>query len=150
MSRAPGDRPLGIRLLIWIFWFWAGAIALLVLGLAVGEGAVIIEGRAMARAEALTTLLPALIPMGLAVMGAALALTLARSWARMAALFPFALAAFGPLLTGVGDVSAGGLIVTALLLLLILSLLVRYLYFRPGPRAYFRPLPEPGAEGGGR
>lgn len=139
MSQFPRDRPLGVSLLIWIFWFWAGAIILLVSGLAFGEGPVMVDGRAASREETLASLLPALVPMALAVVGAALALTLARPWARAAALVPFALAAFGPLLTGVGDASALGLGLTAVILLVVLGLLVRYLYYQPGPRRYFGP-----------
>lgn len=138
-TRPPAvDRPLGVSLLIWVFWFWAGALLLLVLGLAIGEGPVMVGGRAMPRAEAVRLVLPALVPMGLAVVGAALALMLRRPWARAASLFPFALAAFGPLLIGVGTVSAMDVALTTLALVPILAGLVWYLYFRPGPRAYFR------------
>ncbi len=134
-----GDsRPTGIVLLIWIFWFWAGALLLLVLGLAVGEGPVMVAGRALPRGEALRLVLPALAPMGLAVVGAALALTQRRSWARPAALFPFALAVFGPALIGIGPVSPGEVALSILALIPILGALVWYLYFRPGPKAYFR------------
>jgi hypothetical protein len=135
----PGaERPLGISLLIWLFWFWAGALGLLVLGLAVGEGPVMLAGRAVPRGEALIRVLPALVPMALAVVGAALALTLARPWGRPAALFPFALAAFGPALSGVGAVTALDLVAAVSVLVPILALLVWYLYRHPGPRAYFR------------
>lgn len=131
------DRPLGIRLFIWLFWFWGGAVALLVLGLVVGDGPVLVNGRALMREEALTAVLPALIPMAFAVVGAALALMLGRSWARAAAMVPFALAAFGPLLTDVGSVSVGELVVAAALLLPVLAGLGWYLYVHPEPRAYF-------------
>lgn len=136
------DRPTGIVLLIWLFWFWAGALLLLVVGLAVGEGPVLVAGRAMDRGEALRLVLPALVPMGLAVIGAALALTLRRSWARPAALFPFALAVFGPALIGIGATSVTDVVATVLALVPILAGLIWYLYFQPGPRAYFQARPE--------
>lgn len=148
MNELPRNRPLGITLLIWMFWFWAGAIVLLVVGLAYGEGPVMVDGRPVSRQETLASLLPALVPMALAVVGAALALTLARPWARAAALFPFALAAFAPLLTGAGDASALGLGLTAVILILVLGLLVRYLYRQPGPRRYFSPVGEGDGRGG--
>lgn len=135
---AADERPIGVSLLIWLFWFWAGAILLLFLGLAVGDGPVMLGGRAVARGEALTAVLPALVPMALAVVGAALALALARPWGRAAALFPFALAAFGPILTGIGSVSPLEMALAALIALPVLGLLVWYLYYQPGPRAYFR------------
>lgn len=131
-------RPTGVMLLIWLFWFWAGALLLLVVGLAAGDGPVMVAGRAMDRGEALRLVLPALVPMGLAVVGAALALTQRRSWARPAALFPFALAVFGPALIGIGAVSVVDVVATVLALLPILAGLIWYLYFQPGPRAYFR------------
>lgn len=132
----PHERPLGISLMIWMFWFWAGAIILLVLGLAAGEGPVMMNGESLDRDEALTAVLPVLIPMALAVAGAALALTLSKSWARPAALFPFVLAVFGPVLTGVADVSPVEMALAILALVPILGGLVWYLYFQPGPRAY--------------
>lgn len=132
------ERPVGVSLLIWLFWFWAGAILLLFLGLAVGDGPVMLGGRAVSRAEALTAVLPALVPMALAVVGAALALALARPWGRAAALFPFALAAFGPVLTGIDSVTPLELSLAALIAVPVLALLVWYLYYQPGPRAYFR------------
>lgn len=131
-------RPLGISLLIYLFWFWAGATVVLVLGLALGDGPVTVYGEPTPRGDVLGAVLPAVIPMGLAATGAALALGLARSWARPAALFPFALAAFGPALTGLGSGSPSELGLAALVLLPILGLLTAYLYFRPGPREYFR------------
>ncbi len=137
-TAAEPARPTGVVLLIWLFWFWAGALLLLVVGLAVGEGPVMVAGRAMDRGEALRLVLPALVPMGLAVVGAALALTLRRSWARPAALFPFALAVFGPALIGIGTVSVVDVVATVLALVPILAGLIWYMYFQPGPRAYFR------------
>ena len=131
-------RPLGISLLISVFWFWAGATVLLVLALALGEGPVAVYGEPTPRGEVLRAVLPAVLPMGFAAVGAALALSLARPWARPAAMFPFALAAFGPNLTGLGSGAPAELGLAALVLLPILGLLTWYLYFRPGPREYFR------------
>lgn len=139
---APGEtavgegRPLGISLLIWLYWFWAGAVALVFLGFAVGEGPIMISRQAVPRSEALAAVLPILLPMGLAVIGAALALALARPWARPAALLPVALAAFGPALSGVGA-SAGDVVIGALAVLTVLGILVWYLYFQPAVKAYF-------------
>jgi hypothetical protein len=133
---AAPHRPLGVSLLIWVFWFWAGAIVLFLLGLAIGDGPVMVNGRAVARGEALRVVLPALAPMGLAVVGAALALSLGRWWARPAALLPFVLAALGPVLTGVGGVSAWEVVGAALVLIPLLAGLAWYLYRRPGPRRY--------------
>ncbi len=135
-SDSATDRPLGISLLIWVFWFWAGAIVLFLLGLAIGDGPVMVSGRAMARGEALSVVLPALAPMGLAVVGAALALSLGRWWARPVALSPFVLAAFGPVLTGMGGVSFWGGVGAALVLAPVIFGLGWYLYRRPGPRRY--------------
>lgn len=135
-------RPLGITLLISIYWFWAGAIVVLLLSLVFGDGPVTVYGRAVPRGEVLRSVSPALAPMALAVAGAALALTLARSWARPAAMFPFVLAAFGPALTGFGSAAPAELGLAALVLLPLLGLLVWYLYFRPGPRDYFRRPPR--------
>lgn len=141
MSPAPtsAERPLGVRLLIWLFWFWAGASALLLLGLAVGTGPVMMGGRALSRGDALWAVLPALGPMALAVVGAALALSLGRPWGRPAALFPFALAAFGPALTGVAPVTPGDLVTAIIVLVPTLGGLGWYLYRSPGPRQYFAP-----------
>lgn len=130
-------RPLGIRLLIWIFWFWAGAILLLVVALTMGDGPVMVKGHPLPRDEALVALLPALVPMALAVVGAALALRLGRPWARPAALFPFALAAFGPSLVNAGGTSPAELAVAVVVLLPVLAGLIAYLYYRPGPQEYF-------------
>lgn len=130
------ERPLGISLLIWMFWFWAGAIGLLVLGLAIGEGPVIMNDEPLRRSEALAGILPVLVPMALAVVGAALALTLRKRWARPAALFPFVLAVFGPALTGAGGVSPADMVLAALVLVPVLGGLGWYLYRRPGPRTY--------------
>lgn len=137
-------RPLGISLLIWLYWFWAGAVTLVFIGLAVGEGPVMISGQALPRPEALASVLPVLLPMGLAVVGAALALTLARPWARPATLLPVALAAFGPALSGVGA-SVGDIVVGALVVLPVLALLAWYLYRQPGVKAYFEGLSGDGA-----
>ncbi len=131
------ERPLGVNLLIWVFWFWAGAIVLFILGLAIGDGPVMVSGRAVGRAEALATVLPALAPMALAVVGAALALGLGRWWARPAALLPFVLAALGPVLTGMGSTSPWAVLGGVLVLIPVLAGLAWYLYRRPGPRGYF-------------
>jgi hypothetical protein len=130
------DRPLGISLLIWLFWFWAGAVVLLVLGLAIGEGPVLMSGRTLDRGEALVAVLPALFPMGLAVVAAAVALTARWKWARPAALFPFVLAVFGPALIDGGGVTSLDVVLALAVLGPILVGLVWYLYFRPGPASY--------------
>jgi hypothetical protein len=126
--------------LIWLYWFWAGALLLLILTLVLGEGPVLVGGRSITRAQAGSLVLPTLAPLALAVAGAALALGLARPWARVAALFPFVLAVFTPvLMTG-----SAGADPSMLLPVPILVLLAWYLYTRPGPRAYFaRPVPDP-------
>lgn len=141
------DRPLGISLLIWLYWFWAGAVALVFLGFAIGEGPVMMSGRAVPRADALASVLPVLLPMGLAVIGGALALSLQRSWARPAVLLPVALAAFGPALSGVGTSVLDAVIGTVVVLAL-LALLGWYLYVRPAVKAYFARLKTGGAGAG--
>lgn len=140
-----GERPLGISLLIWLYWFWGGAIALLVLGLVFGEGPVPMAGETVPRQDALGRVLPVLLPMGLAVAGAALALSLRRAWARPAVLLPVALAAFGPALGGM-QTTIADLAVGASVVLLILAGLVWYLYFRTRVTAYFDRL-EDGDDG---
>lgn len=137
-------RPLGISLLIWLYWFWAGAVTLVLIVLAVGEGPVMLSGRALPRSEALASVLPTLLPMGLAVFGAALALSLRGSWARPAALLPVALAAIGPALSGVGA-SVADTVVGALVVLPVLALLAWYLYYQPVVKAYFEGLKGEGA-----
>ena len=138
------DRPLGISLLVWLYWFWAGAVVLVFLGLAIGEGPVMIGGRAAPRSAALAAVLPVLLPMGLAVIGGALALSLERRWARPALLLPVVLAAFGPVLSGVGTSMLDAVIGT-LVVLGVLALLVWYLYLRPDVNAYFAGLRTDGA-----
>ena len=133
---AVGERPLGISLLTWLYWFWAGAIVLLFLGLVFGDGPVPIAGETVPRSEAIARVLPVLLPMGLAVIGAALALSLRQGWARPAVLLPVALAVFGPALSGVGT-TLGDLLTGAIGLLLVLAGLVWYLYFTPRANAYF-------------
>ncbi len=135
-ARDADERPLGVSLLVWLYWFWAGAITLVLLGFAIGEGPVPMSGETIPRAEALSRVLPVLVPMGLAVLGAALALSLRRAWARPAVLLPVALAAFGPALSGVAS-GIGDMVLGALALLPILAALVWYLYFRSGVTAYF-------------
>lgn len=132
-------RPLGLRLLIWLYWFWAGAVALVFLGFAAGEGPVMMDGEAVPRRAALEVVLPVLLPMGMAAVGAGLALTLERTWARAAALLPLALAAFGPALSGAGA-TRGDIVTGALVLLPFMAGLVWYLYLSDGVSAYFAAL----------
>ena len=138
---AAGERPLGISLLTWLYWFWVGAVVLVFLGFAVGEGPVPMSGETVPRADALQRVLPVLLPMGLAVLGAALALSLRKAWARPAILLPVALAAFGPALSGVG-VTTTDLVLGTLAVLPIIGVLVWYLYFQAGVTAYFADLKE--------
>jgi hypothetical protein len=138
----PPERPLGISLLTWLLWFWAGAVVLVLLGFAVGDGPVMLSGRAVPRSEALARVLPALLPMGLAVVGAALALGLGRPWGRPAALLPFLIAAFGPALTGLGAATPGDLLLAVAAVLPIVALLAWYLYFTAASRSYFDRLRE--------
>lgn len=135
-TRAHDDQPLGIALLIWLYGFWAGAVALFFLSFAVGEGPVPMSGETVPRREALARVLPVLLPMGLAVAGAALALGLRKPWARPAVLLPVALAGFGPALSGVGA-SVADIVTGVLVVLPILGVMVWYLYFRPGVKQYF-------------
>lgn len=136
-----GERPLGVSLLTWLYWFWVGAIILVFLGFAVGDGPVPISGETVPRSEALERVLPVLLTMGLAVLGAALALSLRKPWARPAVLLPVALAAFGPALSGVG-VTTADIVLGALAVVPILGALVWYLYFQAGVKAYFVDLNE--------
>jgi hypothetical protein len=96
-------------------------------------------GETIPRTEALSRVLPVLLPMGLAAVGGALALGLRRVWARPAVLLPMFLAAFGPALSGVGRSLADSLL-GALVLLPVLAGLVWYLYFRPRTVAWFEGL----------
>lgn len=140
------ERPLGISLLIWLYWFWAGATALIFLGFAIGDGPVPMGGETIPRTEALARVLPVLLPMGLAAVGGALALGLRRVWARPAVLLPVFLAAFGPALSGVGRSLADSLL-GALVLLPVLAGLVWYLYFRARTVAWFEGLKAGDDEG---
>jgi hypothetical protein len=133
----PGTPPLGIRLLTWLFWFWAGAVALVLLGFFVGEGPVMLGGHAVPRGEAVARVLPALLPMGLAVAGAALALGMGRPWGRFAALLPFIIAAFGPALSGLGSTAPGDLLTSVAIVVPMVAALVWYLYFSDAGRGYF-------------
>lgn len=146
MNHPGPDRPMGVRLLIWTFAFWAGAIAMVLLGLGLGEGYVVLGGETVTRGEALATVTPVLLPMGLAVAGAALALGLGRSWARPAALFPFIIAAFTPTLSRLRASGPAELGAALAVLAPVLAVLVWYLYFRPRSRAYFDQLRERRAE----
>lgn len=138
-------QPLGIALLIWLYGFWAGAVTLVLLGLVFGEGPVPMSGETVPRTEALARVLPVLLPMGLAVIGAALALGLRKHWARPAVLLPVALAAFGPALSGVGT-SIMDIVTGALVVLPILAGMIWYLYFLPGVKQYFAGLAVHGDE----
>ena len=129
-------KPTGLRLVTWLLWFWAGASALLFLGLAVGEGTVTVRGSALSRAQVLERLLPVLLPMLLAAAGAALALTLEKAWARPAVLMPLALAALAPAITG--DVaSAPQLLRSSAAVLVLLALTIWYLFAHRPVRTYF-------------
>ncbi len=144
-ATGPRDRPLGISLLTWLFWFWTGATVIFFLTLVPGNQPVPIGGETMTRSEALARILPVLLPMGLATAGAALALSLRRPWARPTVLLPVILAAFGPALSGV-NTSIMDAILGVLVLLALLAALVWYLYFRPKTVAYFERLKESGDE----
>lgn len=132
----PGGKPLGLSLLTWLLWFWAGASVLVLLVIGVGDGPVPLKGEFVPREEALARFLPALAPMALAAAGAALALVLERPWARSAVLLPFALAAVAPVFSGVAS-SVGELATGALVLAPLVALAVWYLYFRPAVVGYF-------------
>lgn len=145
---APTDRPLGISLLIWLFWFWTGAVVLALLGFAIGDGPIMMSGRAVPRDEALGSILPALVPMGLAAAGAALALGLDRPWARPAVLLPFVLAGFGPLLGGLASATLGDLALSVLVTAPLVGVVAWYLYGLPGTRSYFEALGRASEEAG--
>jgi hypothetical protein len=132
-------RPLGLRLLIWLLWFWAGANLLLMAGIVFGEGPVLLGGEAVSRGEATARVLPIFGPMTLAAVGAALALLLNRPWARPAVLLPFALAALAPLFTGTAE-TVTGFLLTALAVTPVLAALTWYLYGHGPVNAYFRKL----------
>jgi hypothetical protein len=137
----PVERPLGLSLLTWLLWFWAGACVLVIAVLVVGDGPIPLSGRAVPREEALARMLPILGPMALAAAGAALALGLRKHWARSAVLLPFALAAVTPAFTGVA-VTVGDLARGALALSPVVALLVWYLFFQRGVADYFAGLRE--------
>lgn len=132
----PAAKPLGIHLLTWLLWFWAGAAVLVILMLLVGDGPIPLSGRAVPREEALARMLPILGPIGLSAAGAALALALRKSWARSAVLLPFALAAATPAFTGVAA-SVADLAKGALALAPIVAILVWYLFFQRDVARYF-------------
>jgi len=134
-----GDRPLGLSLLIWLLWFWAGASVLVLLVIGLGDGPVPLKGEFLPREEALARFLPALAPMGLAAAGAALALMLQRPWARSAVLLPFALAGVAPVFSGVAT-TVGELASGALVLLPLIALVVWYLYLSPEVVRHFASL----------
>jgi hypothetical protein len=137
----PVERPLGLSLLTWLLWFWAGACALVIAVLMVGDGPIPLSGRAVPRDEALARMLPILGPIALAAAGAALALGLRKHWARSAVLLPFALAAVTPAFTGVA-VTVGDLARGALALSPVVALLIWYLFFQRGVTDYFAGLRE--------
>lgn len=145
MDTTDDERPLGISLLVWLYWFWTGATVIFFLSVIPGDEPVPIAGETLSRSEALARVLPVLLPMGLATLGAALALSLRRAWARPAVLLPVALAAFGPALSGIGSTTAD-VVVGALVILPFLGGLVWYLYFRPRTVAYFQGLKAGGDE----
>ncbi|MFO7894396.1 MAG: hypothetical protein R6U63_11735 [Longimicrobiales bacterium] len=138
---APEDQPLGISLLTWLYWFWSGATVIFLLSLIPGDQPVPIAGETITRTEALGRVLPVFLPIGLAAIGAALALTLRRSWARPAVLLPVILAAFGPALSGMGT-STTDTIFGIVVVLAILVGLIWYLYFRARTVAYFERLKD--------
>ena len=105
----------------------------------------LVSGETLTRADALGRVLPMLVPTGLAALGAALALSLRRHWARPAVLLPVFLAALGPALSGTGTM--GDLVTGALMALPIVAVLVWYLYFVEGVKAYFADLRDPGEPG---
>lgn len=135
----PAGRPLGLNLLTWLLWFWAGASVLVILVLVVGDGPIPLSGRAVPRDEALARMLPILGPIALAAAGAALALDLRKHWARSAVLLPFALAAVTPAFTGVAA-TVMDLVMGALALAPVVAILVWYLFFQPDVARYFRSL----------
>jgi hypothetical protein len=137
----PDERPLGLALLTWLLWFWAGASALVIAVLLVGDGPIPLSGRAVPRDEAVARMVPILGPIALAAAGAALALGLRKHWARAAVLLPFALAAVTPAFTGVAA-SVADLAMGALALTPFVAILVWYLFFRPGVAGYFAALRE--------
>ncbi len=132
----PLDRPLGLSLLTWLLWFWAGASFLVLVVIGIGQGPVPLNGTFVPREEALARFVPALAPMGLAAAGAALALVLNRPWARSAVLLPFALAMVAPVFSGVAT-SVGDLAIGALILVPLVVLVVWYLYFNAGAVRHF-------------
>ena len=137
MSSGTSERPLGLSLLIWLFWFWAGAIVLVLLGFAIGEGPIMMNGGAVSRSEALGTVAPLFVPMGAAVIGAALGLGLGRRWARPAALLPFLLLGIAPSLTGGANRSPWDLVLAAVVMLPVIAALFWYLFRSPSVVAYF-------------
>ena len=153
MTAKPPERPLGLSILIWLFWFWAGAVALVLLGFAIGDGPIMMNGHAVSRSEALARVAPVFVPMGAAVLAAALGLSLGRRWARAAALLPFLLLAIAPSLVGGAERSALDLVVAALVGVPLVAVLAWYLFFSLSVTAYYEALAarrEPGpAPGGG-
>jgi hypothetical protein len=124
-------KPLGLRLLVWLFGFWAGAIALVLIGLSLGDAPIMMDGEAVPRAEALSRIAPILIPVGAAVVGAGLGLWLGRRWARPAALLPFLLLGIAPSLAGGSDRTPLDLIIAAAVVVPIVAVLTWYLYLSP-------------------
>jgi hypothetical protein len=147
-ANAP-ERPLGLSILIWLFWFWAGAIILVLLGFMIGEGPVMMSGEAVSRREALSRIAPVFIPMGAAVLAAALGLSLGRRWARAAALLPFLLLAIAPSLVGGVERSPTDLVVAALVGIPLVAVLAWYLFVSRSVAAYYRAVTSARAAGVG-
>lgn len=136
---ASAERPLGLGLLIWLLGCWAGAAALFLLMVVVGEGPLMLSGRSVPRAAARAAFLPILAPMALAAGAAALALALKKPWGRATVFLPILLAALTPVFTGavrtVWDVAE-----TAVTGLGVAALLAWYLYGRLPVTAYYTAL----------
>lgn len=142
-------RPVGLTLLTWFLAFWAGAAALALASLWMGEGDILVNGEPTPRALVQEMLVPMLLPMALATGGAAASLWLDSQWGRPATLFALLLA--GPLATlprwqeatNPGGAPAIGLLAIAPVVLG----LGWYLYTKPNVAAYFRALTRARREG---
>lgn len=149
-SRPPA-RPLVLTLLMWLMAFWAGACALTLASVWLGDGPLMIDGVPTARDEVLDLLVPMLVPLGLCAAAAAMTLWIESPWARPTLLFALLLA--GPFATypqwseatNPGGAPALGLLAVTPALLL----LWWYLYLKANVVAYFRALSERRYGGGG-